>query len=1624
MRRVLVGCLILALCALCASPAWAGEQGRAVIRELSAIPDRTPGSPGSAEAAAFMLARLERLASGAGDIASGVQTFRVARVEREGATLTLKRNGHSVRPKQLASNALAPGAIAPPGHEGPAIYVGSGELLEFTGLDAENAVVLMDLRSGKRWNNAAMLGARAIVFVGPHDDVVAARNLFSIKYEPTPVDLPFFWLSETEAEALMGAGFREKGPRALGDCRLTSKAYWKRGQGENVWVHIPGSDPDLRDELLIVQAFHDAGGWVAGASPGADQAASAAALAEIAAMFAESPPARSVLLLSAGASAQSQLGMREFTQAFAVDEGVLKERREELRNRLDEAEKTLTLLSQEDPLAGQKLSDAQGQELLRKAFRQVVRDREDVLTTDLMRLRLLGKQADQKLIKRLADKRMTLKRLQWVQSTGGDIPLGEAEKELLLGLRGTVERLQRRAVTDAREQMGDLVSLFELRKLLDGRPVAAHVGLHLSSRGDAVGGFDKGWLYHLKPQVNRTRFFSGIHDVMLETAQAQPAEIARLFEGTLRPNAARSWQSYLPDNPELGGEPMAIAGLPGFTLATLHDARSTWNTPFDTTEKVNFGFLDRQSRLVRALVGALAQKPLPDVGKRGKNRYSTLTGRANLLRKGEIFPDKPGTDGVMLTFQWTTRMYSMVDTKGSFRVPGLANKKISYHKAVIEGFGFDPQTGLASWAINKPKTGKPNYRVKINRPQMETGLTLFNCSQTTLFDMFDPRTFKYLYRPKLIDARTEAPPLNYWYSRLDTRWSTLGTLFLEPDTPIKLTLSDTVIDKKVLLLNATEDHPLGKGYVAENWPVIPQTEYRAARDMWNLLAPRIDALESRGIVNDRIRALWQRGLDDLNRAKAQRESKDWRGFVEASRASLSKASRVYSDVDRTQRDVLVGVLFYVALFIPFAYCMERLVFGFADIKKRICGFLGMLAVVIAAVYAVHPAFDLTYSPLVVILAFFILGLSLLVGLIIFFRFEREMVELQRRSRHVKISNLSATAAFGAAFALGVGNLRRRPVRTALTLATLTILTFTIMNFTTVKSVREKGWAKFSDTASYSGLMLKYFNWQDMPLESLSVVRSAWGREGVIAPRAWYAPHDMSRAPLIPVTRGEDEAPARGVVGLSHLEPMVSGLDDILVKGRWFRSGETGVVLLPERIAQELGVDPEDPARNQVIVWGYRLTVTGVFSDTGLRDHPDLDGEPMTPIVYPNEAAARLSDVEAEAIDEGEEVATYESRYRHIPGYETIIIPSESLLSLGGGAGKLKAIAVKPLTDEMPGGELGDRFGLMLFRGGPEGTSLFYTADAVSYGGVANILIPVLISILIVLNTMIGSVYERKGEIAVYTSIGLAPPHVAFLFIAESLAFAVISVVFGYLLAQGAAAFLAGTPLWAGMTANYSSTAGVAAMLLVIAVALVSSIYPAKVAARIAIPDVNRSWSMPEPKGDTLTIVLPFLIKLHEQFSAGGFLREYYMAHHDVSHGAFCTDEVECTFVDRDQAAFRDDSILAGLTGEQLDNDDFCFDMNLRAWLAPFDFGVRQKVHLIFCPSDIYKGFRQVRVTITREAGEAKAWQNLNRTFINDLRKQLLAWRSLDEEAVESYAGDLRTHIDDTLMKKAMKGDEA
>ena len=76
------------------------------------------------------------------------------------------------------------------------------------------------------------------------------------------------------------------------------------------------------------------------------------------------------------------------------------------------------------------------------------------------------------------------------------------------------------------------------------------------------------------------------------------------------------------------------------------------------------------------------------------------------------------------------------------------------------------------------------------------------------------------------------------------------------------------------------------------------------------------------------------------------------------------------------------------------------------------------------------------------------------------------------------------------------------------------------------------------------------------------------------------------------------------------------------------------------------------------------------------------------------------------------------------------------------------------------------------------------------------------------------------------------------------------------------------------------------------------------------------------------------------------------------------------------------------------NQTSCLVIHSKVWLAPFDLGIMQSADIQFCPSVEEKDFLEIHVRLEREAGEANSWQRINKGFLNQLRKQLLIWRSL------------------------------
>jgi hypothetical protein len=1578
----------------------AADQFAADIRELSSFGDRSTGSRGNQAAAAYIRNRL----TGIGIETVGSHEFDVATIKSENSTLTITGRNLSIPLRPLRGNAVTPQTITSPGINGPLIYVGHGDFYELNGKDIEGSVVLMELESGKNWLYAADLGAKALIYL---DRGNSTKILFEEKFELSPIQFPRFWMPLDRVQELFHNFETRPAGRLAEEVQLVSDSKWGKVISENVYAIIPGTDSELQEQSVLVEAFYDSRTWVAGLSPGADEACGVATLLFLAQYLKDHPPKRTVILAATSGHAQGLAGLRELVWSFTTRSLIQRHMNRELKALIKKTRKTIKALENID-FEGSGTEDPAVEEsrvLAKQALEEQVKTVSDIVSRRLMRLRLQEKSAaNQADIKKMTDERSLLRRLVW-KPTYAD--LSTEEQQALIGLVPQALAEQRAILNDAESQQNLLNSARAFRGQAKVYDLVASVSLHLSSHGNGFGAFNYGWQYPFRPRIKRTAIYSLLDEVLRSGALEveKSLGIMGMYKDTLRPSRRRSWQSYFLDRPPLGGEVTALAGYHGLTFVTINDARADWGTPNDTIENVDFQFARRQSAVVVGLIRHLTQVPRIHEGVLPRNGIGEINGNAKFLRHGELFADQPAPGTVLLCYQGPARYYAIVDHMGKFHLRGLADKKHSYHKVIFEGYKFDETTGAIKWTIDKKQTGKDSYRVKMFRRYMETDLIMFACSGITLFNLIEPRTFRYLHRGNIIDGRREAEPLRYFYSRLDT-WisyyrnaSTITTVFLEAGTPLKMTLSDSVLRKKMILLNATEDNPLGDGYMVEKWPILYHTEFKVAQDMWRLLTPRITNLEKRGVFNERIRSMQQAGQRSLDLAQTSLRNKEYGQYFEAAARSWALASRVYDDVEKTQKDVLYGVLFYIALFVPFAFCMERLLFSYANIYKRIIAFSGILLLLILIIYNVHPAFRLAYSPMVVILAFFIMGLSLIVTLIIFFRFEEEMAQLQTRAQLVQSGEIGRWKAFVAAFLLGVSNLRRRRLRTALTCATLVILTFTIMSFTSAKSMRRHARVLYDAKAPYQGFLLKNVNWRSLPPDALGRIANSFGGKAIVVPRVWLEDEDRTRATQIPVKFNDDIFEAQGMVGLSADESQVSGLDQILTAGRWLLPGERQAVLLPERMAQQLNFDLSRPLNQTISMWGMPFKVVGIFSGKKLQEQIDLDGEPLTPVTFPREMSSELTEVEEEALESGDEVREFQSRYQHIAGDLTVIVPYRFLLAAGG---HLKGVAIRPLFQESTqdtARDLIDRYGLSLFSGEPEGTFLYHASDTMSYSGVPNIIIPLIISIFIVLNTMIGSVYERKREIGIYTSVGLAPSHVSFLFIAEALAFAVLSVVFGYLMAQTTAKLFAETSLWSGITVNYSSLSGIAAMVLVIVVVLISVIYPSKVAGEIAMPDVNRSWTLPQARGNLLELTLPFLMTYTEHRSIGGFLYEYFEGHQDITHGMFSTANITfnsiCDKASGTPAGPHDGS------AEACENDQ-CLQINTRVWLAPFDFGIMQLVALQFRPAETESGFLEIHIQLHRESGEANAWHRINKSFLHDIRKQLLIWRSFDEQTKVEY----------------------
>ncbi|MDJ0874911.1 MAG: M28 family peptidase, partial [Desulfobacterales bacterium] len=463
-----------------ASPA---EDFHRDIQALSASGDRSVGSMGNRQAAAYILENLEA----GGFEAVGRFRFSLPVRRHAAAALTFQGRDGQVALHPLLANAVSPGTIPPGGLTGSVIYAGSGRLDEFNGREVAGAIVLMEMNSGRNWLNAANLGARALIYLDRGD---TPRALFEDKSELTPVQFPRLWASFEDLEALGGDPRRFDADIPL-KATVTADTRWVDVTAENIFAFIPGRDPALAEHVLIVEAFYDSRGYVVGRSPGADEACGIATLLALARQLKDNPPARSMLLLATDAHSEALAGMREAVWNFHARSKYFILKRKALAARLKRAKTILRTLK----IAN--LTSGEVDPLLTEVIGEAIKSEVDRISRQLMRLRLEERNPETAAaIKALAMQRRTLRTLGWKQ-TYGNIDADERDwiERLIPGVLSEYKEVRK----DVQQQLSHLKQAMAFRRVIRDKEIDAVISLHLSSHGDGVGAFNQGFHYKLRP---------------------------------------------------------------------------------------------------------------------------------------------------------------------------------------------------------------------------------------------------------------------------------------------------------------------------------------------------------------------------------------------------------------------------------------------------------------------------------------------------------------------------------------------------------------------------------------------------------------------------------------------------------------------------------------------------------------------------------------------------------------------------------------------------------------------------------------------------------------------------------------------------------------------------------------------------------------------------------------------------------------------------------------------------------------------------------------------------------------------------------------------------------------------
>jgi len=1534
------------------------------MKALSQYPSRVTGYPGADAAGRYIEQQFRQIGLKPVFGNHFSETFYATVPIDQGATLTIQ--GHDSKPIRIYSlwpNGVRTSQLPEEGLTLPLIYGGSGAIGELNGQKVEGSAVLYDFNCGSEWLNGPRLGAKAVLFIEPESTM---RGDAEAKFLTVALDMPRFWVSRKDAPRLIALCRSSKPPTVT----LHADMDWELRPATNIIGKIEGNNPKLKDQIIVVEAYYDSMSVVPALSPGAESSAGVAAMLEMARVFSmpEHRPDRTVWFLATSGHYLGLKGIREFLETHwsELEQNSTRQNLKEwLHAKLPSVFRWKPRqIPQIYEFVGLDLaSHSKGVGVFYKGWYYDIREDLQSKFSDIARVyrenaEKVGQVLNLNIDERFADGVNPISGKSWRNFIPGK-PAYDAEVITLAGGKG----LTFSTVDDARMTVDtplDTLDRVNVANLTEQTRLLTCL------------------LWHSFVDPNGIGISEGTHLPITE-----PAAFGRL---KLQGGFARIIGRVLAFNPKksiVPNEPIEDS------IAILHaGSKSFMGVRGDRYELVRH---DKDPKKT-AWFMFTGVAPVTAYG----GRYRTYISAYRVARKTEWVP-------VVTRDPRTLEARPVIDP-----ATGKPKMEIAWRKGELI---YAPDKGVTG--------GKENYPTdfEVTTGLKETGVVVFRCHTTALYDLVDPQSLRTLPTVTVLDAVSNGEPRMYGFDKtrpteqLVSHVEDVALIFAHPgdeftpETRVKILGSAGPGATRMVMLNywpenaeneATNpnankvladlkryaaEEPEGRGYRLTGAPIY-YTPLRVAEDMWALNEYRISKLAKHRILNQAVSDLHKRGRAELVASLAALNAKQWDEFDARARAAWGYESRAYPDVLKTMNDVVRGVIFYLFLLMPFAFFFERLVIGSKFLKNQVVWTMVIFVAVFTIFRYVHPAFDISINPMIVLLAFVMLALSILVIAMIAGRFEKELKEFNQTVSGVHRVDVGRLSIAAAAFSLGISNMRRRKARTVLTTVTLVLLTFTVLSFTSVVPTIRFNRVRAPGEPFYDGIMLRTPEWGVLEESAYRILRDEFGKTKPVAARAWFFGTQLGEQSFITLKRGDKRFDAKAIVGLTPDEERITqpGARTLLA-GHWFLPGERNVVIIPKQIADALNIPLDQVGRAQLQFSGVNYTVIGIYDKDKFKTVTDLDREWLTPVDF-----IQMNRLQSQGRQSGDVEAGFRE-YIHMEPDVCVLAPYDTVINMGGEVRSIAINFVKPQEVQSVLDNLMPRLALNLYGGQNGKVWRFSTIGASSAKGGSDVFIPIIIASLIVLNTMLGSVYERIKEIGIFSSIGLAPGHIAALFIGEAMVYAVLGAVAGYLVGQVTAKVLGVLAAhgYQGLNAlylNFSSLSAVLTTIVVAAVVLLSTLYPARKASEVATPAIERTWRVPEPDGDTWHITMPFAVTGVQAAGLNGFLSEWFEAYEEYSIGDFVTQDVATE-----------------------DGVDFehgkGYRIRLKAWLAPFDLGVSQRVMLETVPTTMEDVFELV-LTITRESGDVSNWKRINRRFLNTLRKQFLIWRTLRAEERERY----------------------